>query len=261
MSYSWLKLDVGILDDEKIRIIRKHPDGNGLFVLWVGLLCLAMKAPEPGYLEVSDGIPYTIDDLAMLFELEYKTVQLGLTLFEKYRMIQICEGGLIEIINFRKHQALDKLDHQRELARERVRRFRDKTRCNALLTRNSVTCNSPKTRDIDIDIDKEGTTLGGEYEGGPKAPPSPRFTPPTLTEVADYCKQRANNVNPATFVDHYTAKGWMIGKNKMKDWRAAVRTWERRDNGAGRPPAPSKTSGNLALLAKICRESGGLSSF
>ncbi len=56
------------------------------------------------------------------------------------------------------------------------------------------------------------------------------FIPPTLEEVTSYCKKRNNSVDPQRFIDFYSAKGWMIGKNKMKDWKAAVRTWERRDS-------------------------------
>tara|TARA_Y100000310_G_scaffold312646_2_gene360151 strand:- start:247 stop:930 length:684 start_codon:yes stop_codon:yes gene_type:complete len=63
------------------------------------------------------------------------------------------------------------------------------------------------------------------------------FAPPTQQEVATYCSERKNTVDAAEFVDFYTAKNWMIGKNKMKDWKAAVRTWERRRG----PPATPKT--------------------
>ena len=56
-----------------------------------------------------------------------------------------------------------------------------------------------------------------------------RFTPPSLQEVKDYCVQRNNNVSPENFVNFYTAKDWMVGKNKMRDWKAAVRTWEQRE--------------------------------
>lgn len=56
-----------------------------------------------------------------------------------------------------------------------------------------------------------------------------RFTPPTLQEVAAYCMSRHNSVNPEQFIDFYASKGWMVGKNKMKDWKAAIRTWENRD--------------------------------
>jgi hypothetical protein len=53
-----------------------------------------------------------------------------------------------------------------------------------------------------------------------------KFIKPTIQEVRDYCKERKNSVNPSRFVDFYEAKGWKIGKNTMKDWRSAVRTWE-----------------------------------
>lgn len=56
-----------------------------------------------------------------------------------------------------------------------------------------------------------------------------RFSPPTVEEVAAYCDERGNNIDPQHFVDYYSARGWMIGKNHMKDWKAAVRTWEKSD--------------------------------
>jgi hypothetical protein len=55
------------------------------------------------------------------------------------------------------------------------------------------------------------------------------FRPPTPEEVTIYCKERKNNVDPNRFIDFYSAKGWFIGRNKMKDWRAAVRTWEQKN--------------------------------
>lgn len=62
-----------------------------------------------------------------------------------------------------------------------------------------------------------------------------RFTPPTVEEVAAYCKERGNGVDAQKFVDFYASKGWMVGKSSMKDWKASVRTWERGDNS--RSPA------------------------
>ena len=56
-----------------------------------------------------------------------------------------------------------------------------------------------------------------------------RFTPPTLSEVIAYCNERGSNVDPQRFVDHYSANGWMRGKNKIKDWKACIRTWEQND--------------------------------
>ena len=57
-----------------------------------------------------------------------------------------------------------------------------------------------------------------------------RFKKPTISEIQAYCKERNNSVDPEQFFDFYECKGWMVGKNKMKDWKAAVRTWERNSN-------------------------------
>lgn len=56
------------------------------------------------------------------------------------------------------------------------------------------------------------------------------FHKPTLEEVVAYCSERENNIDPERFIDYYEANGWRVGKNPMKDWRAAIRTWERGDN-------------------------------
>lgn len=53
------------------------------------------------------------------------------------------------------------------------------------------------------------------------------FKKPTVEEIKEYCGERSNSVNPSTFFDFYESKGWYVGKNKMKDWKAAVRTWEK----------------------------------
>ena len=64
---------------------------------------------------------------------------------------------------------------------------------------------------------------------GNTPPPRKRFTPPTVDDVMAYCMERGNSVDPQRFVDYYSSNGWMVGKNKMKDWKAAVRTWEQRE--------------------------------
>ena len=71
-----------------------------------------------------------------------------------------------------------------------------------------------------IDKDSKGESVRGEK--------AKRFYPPTLDEVKQYCEERNNNIDPMAFIDFYSSKGWMIGKNRMKDWKAAVRTWERK---------------------------------
>ncbi len=61
------------------------------------------------------------------------------------------------------------------------------------------------------------------------APKSHNFIKPTAEEIAFYCNERKNGVNAQQFFDFYESKGWVVGKTKMRDWKACVRTWEQRD--------------------------------
>lgn len=62
-----------------------------------------------------------------------------------------------------------------------------------------------------------------------KPPTRSRFVPPTVDEVRAYCQERSNGIDASLFVDFYEARGWTAGRGKMRDWKAAVRTWERRN--------------------------------
>lgn len=61
-----------------------------------------------------------------------------------------------------------------------------------------------------------------------------RFTKPTVEDVKAYCEERKNNVDANKFIDYYESNGWMVGRNKMKDWKAAVRSWERNNYGTAK---------------------------
>lgn len=73
-----------------------------------------------------------------------------------------------------------------------------------------------------------------EYNNGEEKPKKKRFEKPTADQVREYCQERGNNIDAQTFVDFYEAKGWKVGREPMKDWKAAVRTWEKRQR-----PAPA----------------------
>lgn len=73
-----------------------------------------------------------------------------------------------------------------------------------------------------------------------------KFTPPSLDDVRTYCLERSNNVDAQAFVDFYESKGWMVGKNRMKDWKAAVRTWER--SATSKRQQTSKAAGQFNQL-------------
>ena len=81
------------------------------------------------------------------------------------------------------------------------------------------------------EINKESSASG---EAAPvRNSGKPKFVPPTVEEVRAYCLERNNGIDAQSFVDFYGSKNWMVGKNKMSDWKASVRTWERRKQEGG----------------------------
>ena len=92
-----------------------------------------------------------------------------------------------------------------------------------------------------------------------------KFSPPTLEEIRAYCSERGNHVDAERFFNYYTSNGWKVGKNAMKDWKAAIRTWER-DDKAKKGPAMktpydglrTETNGDdLDKLARLMGVSSG----
>nr|DAX17819.1 MAG TPA: hypothetical protein [Caudoviricetes sp.] len=70
--------------------------------------------------------------------------------------------------------------------------------------------------------------IGGNREDAKASSTRARFSPPAVSEVEAYCRERRNDVDPQRFVDFYASKGWKVGAQPMRDWKAAVRTWEQR---------------------------------
>jgi uncharacterized protein YdaU (DUF1376 family) len=78
-----------------------------------------------------------------------------------------------------------------------------------------------------LTINQEPLTNNQELSVKDTGTKAKRFVPPTLDQIRSYCNERLNNVDANKFIDHYTSNGWLVGKNKMKDWKAAIRTWEK----------------------------------
>lgn len=104
-----------------------------------------------------------------------------------------------------------------------------------LASKNESACNEEKGRE------EKGREHGREEKRTEEKRVSSRFAPPTVDDVKAYCFERGNNVDPQRFIDYYQSNGWKVGKNQMKDWKAAVRTWEQRD------AAPKKEDNNAEI--------------
>ena len=107
-----------------------------------------------------------------------------------------------------------------------------------ILTRIITLVNSPKkekfTDNTNININNNNLT-----DSNRKA----LFKKPSINEIRDYCNERGNNIEAEAFIDFYESKDWKIGKNKMKCWKAAVRTWERREK---KKPTMSKLDAQIS---------------
>lgn len=85
-------------------------------------------------------------------------------------------------------------------------------------------------------------------------PPRSRFVPPNVDEVRAYCTEKGYTLDADRFVDYYTSNGWKVGKNPMKDWRAAVRTWNTKEQDK---PVPKNQESGLDRLARMYKEEFG----
>ena len=121
---------------------------------------------------------------------------------------------------------------------------------NTALQQSAASCgNPPQVAAICGELPQSAALIQSESESNPnpreKNAHAARFSPPTVDAVAEYAREKGYHVNADRFVSFYQQKGWMVGKNRMKDWKAAVRNWETRrkdDHGA-----VSKASGNVFL--------------
>lgn len=235
----WIKLATGLPDNRKIKQIRKLPNGDTIALMWIFLMCLAGETNNEGMVYFMPEIPYTDEMLADQFGIDVNTVRLGLATFQRFGMIEIVDD-IICLSSWEKWQAVDKLSEMREKTRLRVAKHREKQR----LAAGNATCNVTVTQgnavdkeiEEEIDTDKrEEDILVGVPSEQPKGKRSTRkvFSPPTVEEVREYCAERGNFVDPEAFVDFYESKGWLVGKTKMKDWKAAIRTWERSEGRKG----------------------------
>lgn len=123
----WVKIMCALLDHRKIKMIRKGPEGNTLVLLWLLILIEGGKCNRGGYLMISDSLPYTAETLSMVTDIPLPTVQLGLTTFSGFDMIDQLDG-VIFIKNWGKYQSEDKLKARRESDRARQERYRQEKR-------------------------------------------------------------------------------------------------------------------------------------
>ena len=233
----WIKIATGIFDDEKILLIESMPEADAIIVIWFKLLTLAGKQNNDGIFILNDKIPYTEEMLSTIFRRPLQVVRLALNVFEQFGMIEIV-NETITIPNWEKHQNIDGLDKIREQNRKRVARYRERQK--QLQEPSNIT----ETQRNAIDknrVDKN------RKEKNRVVKHIRNQIPPTLQMVSEYIQENDYNVDAEAFMDYYNSKGWMVGRNKMKDWQASVRNWSRNEYGK-KPKKPKHDSDLDAIL-------------
>lgn len=236
--YYWLKLREDFFSSKRIKKLRKLAGGDTYTIIYLKMQLLAMKSE--GVLEHTGLEPTFAEELALDLDEEADNVSVTVNYLLNCGLLETSDS-----IEYFVPYAVANTGSEGASA-DRVRKFRERKalQCNADVTDGNADVtqvkqigNVEKEIEKEIEIEKEKDI----YSAATAAPPSPKrskkFVKPTLEEVEAYCNERGNNVDPQRFIAHYESNGWKVGKNAMKNWKAAVISWERNEyaNNAEKP--------------------------
>lgn len=211
----WIKLDTGIFDNRKIKQIRTLPDGDSIIIIWLQLMCLAGTINDSGKVYFTEEIPYTDQMLSTAFGEPLHTVELALSTFKAFGMIDVIDD-IIFISNWEKYQSIEGMEKVREQTRKRVASYREKQK----LIESNVTVTLPVT-------DSNGTDKNKNKKENKNRN---IFIRPSIDDVESYFIDKNSTKEEASrYYDYYESNGWKVGKTAMKDWKASARNWMRNE--------------------------------
>ena len=235
MEIKWIKLDVTLFANRKIKQLRTLPDGDSLVVIWLQLMCLAGAVNDNGRVYFTEDMPYSEEMLATAFDEPLARVQTAMKLFRQFGMIGTSDE-VICITNWEKYQASDRMADIREynrLAQQKHRKKICQDDVNDNVNDMSMTCQRCQGTDKEIDIDKEkelyiSSDIYKKKENNQKSDQK-RFSKPTIAEIEQYCSEKGYEIDAEAFWNYYESKGWVVGKAPMKNWKSAVTNWAKND--------------------------------
>lgn len=237
-KYYYLRLKDNFFDSDELKILESMKDGYLYSNILLKLYLRSLK--NDGKLVVNDRIPYNAEMLASVTGHQIGTVKQALLIFKDLGLIDVLENGAIYMLDIQNFigRGSSEADRKREY-RQRI----ETDRTNVQTKVREISEKSPP--EIEIELEKE-IKIEKEIDSSAKSTTTKRkrFEKPTLSEIKQYCIERKNNVNAEHFFDYYESNGWKVGKNSMKDWKAAVRTWERSEY---RKPNSKKNSKEDAI--------------
>jgi predicted phage replisome organizer len=233
-KFYWIKLNKDFFKRHDIRIIEEMPNGKDYILFYLKLLLESCN--HEGHLRFSETIPYNEQMLSVITNTNIDNVRSAMKVLAELKMLEILDDSTIYMSEVTKL-----VGSETEYAKKK-REYRQNLLSKGQ-TKDNVQDDVRQEIEKEIEIELEKDIIKSDK------PTRKRFTPPTLEEVQAYCLERNNTVDAERFMNHYTSNGWLVGKNKMKDWKAAVRTWEKSDYNSGRAKTQVKNeqqgSGNI----------------
>ena len=210
--YYWLKLYDDFFTSKRIKALRSIAGGDTYTIIYLKMQLKALKTD--GYLYFDGVLNDFADELALDLDESADNVRVTINF--------LMSVGLLESnSNEYRLTYMENVVGSENASTQRVRDHRKKQKalqCNTNVTEVKRIGNAEIEKEIEIEKDIDNIRK------------AKRFTKPTIDEIKAYCHERNNNVDAERFYDYYESNGWKVGKNSMKDWKAAIRTWERGNN-------------------------------
>ena len=248
-KYYYLRLKDNFFDGDELKILESMKDGYLYSNILLKLYLRSLK--NDGKLVVNDRIPYNAEMLASVTGHQVGTVKQALSIFKDLGLIDVLENGAIYMLDIQNFigRGSSEADRKREY-RQRI----ENDRTNVQTKVREISEKSPP--EIELELEKE-IKIEKEIDSSANTTTKrKRFEKPTLSEIKAYCIERGNKVDAQHFFDYYESNGWRVGKNSMKNWQAAVRTWEKNSyTNTTKQTKKTNTEQTLDAIYKVMNES------
>ena len=223
--YFWLKLYDDFFTSKRIKKLRSIAGGDTYTIIYLKMQLKALKTE--GYLYFDGVMSDFAEELALDIDESPEDVKVTINYLMSVGLLETNDGEEYKLPFLDNCIGSETAHTQRQ--RDYIKRKKERELLEASQNDADVT-QMLQVSDVEIEKDIEIEKNNNK-----------RFTPPTIEEVRAYCQERNNTVDAETFINFYESKGWLVGKTKMKDWKACIRTWERNSKKTYTKDTPYET--------------------
>ena len=240
-KYFYLKLKDSFFSSEEMLVLESLPDGLIYQNIYLRMCLLSLK--NDGALTFKNMLPYDLKMLATVLRIDIAKMKLALEMFEELGLVTKTDNEVLFMSD------IQTLIGKSSTEAERIASYRKRIAGCTKGVQMLQDCTPELKLKTELKTD---CSYNAEQQGVKQslmASQQQPFQKPTIKEIADYCAERKNKIDPAYFFDYYETKGWKVGKHKMTDWKACIRNWERKD-----PAEAPKEEKEYYLVCQNCGE-------